>query len=77
MDMDVRWEWCWEHRGGMYSYVTHISDLFSHIREKANAVDVRTDRHYNDHITISNFNFNAKVNKSSICVNFLQRSSLT
>ena len=56
----------------MYSYVTHISDLFSHIREKANVVDVGTDRHYNDHVTIINFNFNAKVNKSSICVNFLQ-----
>lgn len=61
----------------MYSYVTHISDLFSHLREKANVVDVETDRHYNDHVTIINFNFNAKVNKSSICVNFLQRQSLT
>lgn len=27
--------------GGMYSYVTHISDLFSHIKEKMNAKDVR------------------------------------
>lgn len=27
--------------GGKYSYVTHVSDLFSHIKEKTNAQDVR------------------------------------